>query len=229
MQVFQIRIKLFLLNNIKSEYLQNKLNSFIDSSFAKNDELLKFHETNKFKVYCFDGLYPIEKDKIYKKDNIYTITLRTIDKKLADFFANNLVNEFNNDFKGLTSEIKIIPKKYIERIYSVSPVLLKNDGYWKGKLTIDDFERRTKENLIKKYNFIMNTKIDEDFQLYTSIEFKNKKPIAVPYKNIKFLCDKISLNIADNKMAQELAYFSLASGILEANSRGFGFVNFKYL
>ena len=104
-----------------------------------------------------------------------------------------------------------------------------NNGYWKSKMTLDDFERRLKENLIKKYNTIINTKISEDFDLYTTIEFKNNKPIATSYKEIKLLGDKISLNIAENEMAQNLAYMSIGTGILENNGRGFGFVNYRWL
>lgn len=230
MQVFQIRLKLFLLKDINSDNLQGCLNSFIDGAFSKDEELLKIHETNRFKYYCFDGLYPVEKDKLYRSNKIYTLTLRTIDKKFADFFLNKLVNEFNDYFKGLTSEVRIIPKKHLEKIYSVTPIVLKTeDGYWRHNITIEDFERRIKENLIKKYNYIMNTKINEDFDLYNSIEFNNKKPIAVPYKNIKMLGDKISLNAADNETAQTLLYMAIGTGLAEMNSRGLGFVNYRYL
>lgn len=230
MQVFQIRIKIFLLKDIYSHNLQGDLNSFIDAAFSKDEELLKMHQINKFKYYCFDELYPVEKDKVYKKNNIYTLTVRTIDKNLADFFLNKLVNEFDKNFKALTSEVKIIAKKHIEKVYSVTPIVLKTEnGYWRHNLTINDFERRLKENLIKKYNYIMNTKINEDFELYTSIELKNKKPIAIPYKNIKLLGDKITLNAADNEMAQELLYMAIGTGVLEMNSRGLGFVNYRYL
>ena len=230
MQVFQIRIKLFLLKDIIADSVQSCLNSFIDGAFCKNEELLKFHKDNKFKFYCFDGLYPIEKDKIYKKNNIYTLTLRTIDKKIAEFFYRKLVNEFNSDFKGLTSEIKIIPKKHIDKVYSVTPVVVKTEhGYWKHQLSMDDFEKRLKENLIKKYNTFMKTKINENFELYNTIEFNNKKPIAIPYKNIKLLGDKITLKAADNETAQNLLYMAIGVGLYENNSRGQGFINYRYL
>ena len=230
MQVFQVRVKLFLMKDVHADNICNALNSFIDGSFYRDEELLNIHEVNKFKYYCFDGLYPIEKDKVYKQDNIYTLTLRTIDKKLADFFYKVLENESNDIFKGLRSEIRIIPKKHIDKIFSVTPAILKTEnGYWKQNLTLDDFERRLKENLIKKYNYIMDTKINEDFELYNSIEFNNKKPFAVSYKNVKLLGDKITLNAADNAMAQELLYMSIGTGILEMNSRGQGFINYRYL
>ncbi|NFG40915.1 CRISPR-associated endoribonuclease Cas6 [Clostridium botulinum] len=230
MNVFQIKLKVFLLEDVNLENLQSKLTAFIDKGLAKDSDLLKFHQSNKFKYYCFDSLYPIEKDKVYKKNNIYTLTIRTIDKGLANFFNNTLVNEFNNYMKALTSEIRIIPKKHINKIYSITPAILKNDdGYWKHKMSLDEFERRLKENLIKKYNSITDTKIDEEFDLYTTIEIKNKKPISTAYKKIKLLGDKISLNIAENEIAQNLAYMSIGTGILENNARGFGFMNYRWL
>jgi CRISPR-associated endoribonuclease Cas6 len=123
-----------------------------------------------------------------------------------------------------------LPKKHIEKLYSITPAIMKNeDGYWKNKIKLDEFERRLKENLIKKYNSSMNTKIDENFQLYTTIEFKNKKPISTNYKNIKLLGDKISLNIAENENAQKIAYMSLGTGVFEMNARGYGFVNYRWL
>ena len=230
MNVFQIKLKIFILKNIPIEDSQEIVSAFIDGGLSKDNRLLELHESNKFKGYCFDAPYPLEEDKIYKKDKIYTLTIRTIDKELADFFANKLVNEFNANIKGLTSEVRILPKKHIEKIYSITPTVMKNDdGYWKNKIKLDEFEKRLKVNLIKKYNSITNSKIDEDFQLYSTIEFKNRKPISIKYKNIKLLGDKISLNITENETAQELAYMSLGTGIFEMNARGYGFVNYKWL
>ena len=96
-------------------------------------------------------------------------------------------------------------------------------------MTLEEFEKRLKENLIKKYKFFTGKDIDESLPLYDLIEFKNKVPVKMPYKNINLLGDKIVLEVAQNHQAQELAYLALGVGLLENNSRGFGFVNFKYL
>ena len=72
-------------------------------------------------------------------------------------------------------------------------------------------------------------KIDEDFDLYTMIELKNKKPIAMEYKNIKLLGDKVQIQVADNKRAQDLWYFALGVGLGEMNARGCGFLNYRWL
>lgn len=230
MNVIEIKLQIYLLKDIPQNKIQSKITSLIDGALAKENNLLMLHNSNQYKNYCFNQPYPIEKDKLYKEGNIYTLTLRTIDKSLATFFNNKLVNEYNSELKALKADIKVISKKQIQKIYSLTPIILKTDsGYWKGVLSIDEFERRLKENLIKKYKFITNEKIEAAFDLYTDIEFKNKKPIATEYKGIKLLGDKINLEVADNPIAQELAYLSLGVGICEMNARGFGFLNYQWI
>ena len=230
MKVYEISLLVFLLEEIDSTDVFSKISSFIDSGMSKVPQLLTLHNENIYKNYCFNLFYPIEEDKRYKQGKTYTIQLRTVDESLADFFYTELVNHFNDSIKGLTAKIRIVPKKHIEKIYSITPAVLKNEeGYWKGKLSLMDFERRLKENLIKKYNSLMDTKVNEDFQLYTSIEFKNHKPVAINYKGKKILGDKISINISEEKIAQDLAYMCLGTGVLEMNARGAGYVNYRWL
>lgn len=62
--------------------------------------------------------------------------------------------------------------------------------------------------------------------LYNFLEFKNKVPIKVLYKSIHLLGDKIIIDIAQNETAQTLAYLALGTGVLENNSRGFGFMDY---
>jgi CRISPR-associated endoribonuclease Cas6 len=228
--VYEITLKVYLLRSINVEEAQQKIAELIDKSLGKNSGFLDLHNKNIFKNYCFNSFYPIDKSGIYKADNIYTVKIRTISKDLGKYFNNVLANEYTDCIKGLVTDIRIIPKKHIEKIYSITPLILKNnDGYWKGSLGFEEFEKRVKENLIKKYNFINDEKLDENFDLYTFIEIKNKKPIATSYKGKLILGDKISIVISDDIRAQELAYMALGTGIGEMNARGQGFVNFRWL
>ena len=200
MEVYENKVKIYLLKDIKSEDVQIEICKIIDTALGKDEQWEAFHNKNEFKNYCFDCLYPIPDDKVYKSGQIYTFTVRTIDAKLAQYLNEFLANEYNSTIKCLTTEIRTIPKKFIEKIYSLTPAVLKDDaGYWKDKLSLKDFERRLKVNLIKKYN------------------------------NIKLLGDKISLNISDDKIAQDIAYMAIGTGILENNGRGSGFVNYRWL
>jgi len=231
LQVFELDLKLFLLKNIEHENVYAKISYFIDSALAKDYQLLNLHNSNMFKYYVFNTFYPIEKEQLYKKDNIYAIQIRTVNVNLAKYFNSVLKNHYTEDMKGLTIDIRSIPRKYIDYFYSLTPILLKNSdfGYWRDNLSVIDFERRIKENLIKKYNNVMNLKIEENFELFTSLEITNQKPIAFTYKSKKILGDKVKINISNNDKAQELAYMALGTGIGEMNARGAGYVNYKWV
>lgn len=201
MRVYQIRMQIFLLEDILINKIQEKITAFIDSGFKTDEEWLNFHEKNSFKNYCYDQLYPIEKDRVYKKGKIYTLTIRTVDLELAKYFKLVCVDNHIKEIKG----------------------------YWKEAISFAEFEQRLKVNLIKKWNAYHQEKIDEDFDLYTVIELKNKKPIAIEYKKIKLLGDKVQIQVADNKRAQDLWYFALGVGLGEMNARGCGFLNYRWL
>jgi len=230
MKVWELSLKVYLKKNIPMEECQVEISKIIDSCLTKDVELLNFHNNNQFKNYTFSSFYPIEKNKIYLADTIYTCTLRTVEERLVIHFRNFLEDESNGSLKAIKIKIKTIPKKYIQRIYSITSVVAKfENGYWRTNESLEFFEKRLKENLIKKYNNFTKQSINEEFDLFTYIRFDNKKPIATKYKNIKMLGDKITLNIAENNLAQDLAYFSLGVGLLEMNGRGYGYVNYKWL
>ncbi|BDR67269.1 CRISPR-associated endoribonuclease Cas6 [Clostridium tetani] len=230
MKIYELTLKVFLLKDIKSDESLEKISNLIDKSLSKDGKLLAFHERNTYKNYTFNSFYPLEKNKIYCGGTIYSIQIRTVDESLVQYFKKNLTNEYTEYIKALTLECRVIPQRYIEKIYSITPVVIKTEkGYWKGNLSLGEFEERIKNNLIKKYNSFFNTKIDEKFILFRTINLINNKPISCSYKDINILGDKITLIIDENEMAQKLACFSLGSGVGEMNARGYGFVNYKWL
>mgnify|MGYP000785482613 FL=1 len=229
---YEIKLKIYTLVDIPTEQLLGKEAAFIDSALGLDDQWIKYHEDNKYKLYSYDMLYPIEKDGGYLKDHIYTFRIRTVNVELAKYFSKVLPNHYTRELKGLVAENRILPKKTISEIYTLTPVVTKfADGYWRGKYPIEVFEQRLFSNAVKKYKQYTGEEVNEDFQWYTQITFLNKKPIALSYdsKKITLLGDKINLKIADNKQAQELTYFMLGAGLGELNSRGAGTCNYRYL
>lgn len=228
--VYIIKIKIYVMIDTPLEEIRGTVTAFLDNGLAGDYQFAQFHQDNRYKYYCYDSLYPIENDKIYKKDRIYTLTIRTLDASLAKYFSNYVVNTYTDKIKGLTAQVGILPKKHIDVMYTLTPAILKCDsGYWKDEMTIEQYAERMKVNLIKKWNAFHGEKIQENFELFTGVEFLSKCPIASKYKGIKLLGDKIRMHIADNEMAQNLAYLALGTGVLEMNSRGFGFVNYRWL
>ena len=117
--VFEIRLKVFLLKDIPLSKMLTAEAYFIDSVLTKDQEWLTYHETNQYKLYCMNGLFPLERDGIYKKEQIYTITIRTVEAELARYFAKELSNHSSNQMKGLIAERRIVPRKMISEIYTL--------------------------------------------------------------------------------------------------------------
>lgn len=229
MLVFEYQCKLKFLKSINHKTIAEKTNYFLDSALAKDQEFLQYHENKGYKYYVTDAPWPIEKDGIYKEGKIYTLRIRTVKQELAEFFSEKLYAHASKELEGVGGKLRIIPKKHIQELYSITPIVIKNEeGYWRGNMSVSQFEERIKTNLIKKYKQFTGKNIREDILLYDVMKFNNRMPIKIPYKNINLLGDKLSFRISNEPKAQELAYFALGVGIGENNSRGHGFLNYKY-
>ena len=230
MNVFEIKLKVYLINNIEGNHALEEITALIDKCLSRSEKYCDLHNKNIYKLYSFNSFYPVEIDKVNKAGKIYDIVIRTIDKDLNEYLKNNLYDERTKSIKALELRSSKVSENYIEKLYSITPVIVKTDtGYWKNSFSLRNYEERLKINLIKKYNSLVGTKIEEDFSLFTMISFNNKVPIGCDYKNIRLLGDKVDLIIANNENAQKLARMAIGVGIGEMNARGYGFVKYKYL
>lgn len=235
MFVFQISFELYLTQDIDEKDALVILGKYLDSALCKNEEGKEFHTTNQYKYYCYNSLYPTERDKVYKCRKKYRWQVRTVNMEFAEFLSNQLVELDSRFFKVVDAQLKILPKKNIASLYSITPCIAKIDRvdesespYWRDTMTVEDFQEKIKANLVKKYNQFTGASLDEDFQMFQRVEVVNRMAIGCNYKGKKLLGDKLDLFIEENDRAQELAYFALGAGILEMNSRGYGFVNDKW-
>ena len=207
--------------------------------------MYNYHNSKIYKEYCFDSLFPLEEDKIYKKDKEYFFRIRSINQKIANYFLDTLLSFQTIDIECLSLNAKTIEKKLIEKLYTITPILMKTDeGYWQYSMTFEDFEKRLKINCLKKYLYFTQKSDDleidkellkrlgenksDDIDLFTNIKFINKKPITIIYKGRKLVGDKVELQIANNERAQDIAYMLLGTGLLENCTRGCGFLGFKF-
>lgn len=228
--VLEMDIKVYLSQNINSNESNEYICELIDSVLAKEEKYLKIHKDTGFKKYCFNNFYPMEKDYIYKEGNIYTFKLRSIDQELVKYIENNMKNSYTKSIKVLNITYRVIPKKHIDKVFTITPTVMKfEDGYWRGSNSIDDVEIRIVNNLKKKYKQCFETELPDNLDLFNFIKLKNKKPIPTKYKNICLLGDKFEFKVSNNPLAQELLYFALGTGLGEMNPRGFGFINYLWI
>lgn len=226
--VYHLDIKVYLLKTITYHDMQQQITYFIDQVLAKNDAFLTKHNLNCFKHYCFSGFKQVSTDGIYHEGTLNTFSFRCLDKEMADFMEKELPNFTSLTMKGIVCQKKIIKNCFIQKIYLLTPAIIKfEDGYWRKNHTLDEFQERIKINAIRKYKSFTNEEIEETFTFCRNLKLINRVPIKTRYKDINLLGDKFELEITEDENAQKLAYFLLGSGICELNARGFGFVNYK--
>lgn len=230
--VYEIKIKIYLLQNVHIKNVLEKISNFIDISFNISKEFQEFHTRNMFKNYCFSGFYNSKvKNEILLKDNVYSFSIRTVNKNLAEHFKKELPNTESIYMKGLTSNEIIIYKKYLEELNSLTPVFteMKNSKrYWQNTNNVEDFINMLNTNIIKRYNTFTASDISIDEKIFTGVSFLKKKPSVVMYKSKNFLTDKIKVFLESSDIAQNIGYFAIGTGLMHANSRGFGFCNYKF-
>ncbi len=230
MLVFEFQCRICFKKPLPYEKVSEAFSYFIDSALGRQQEYLEFHESKAYKYYVFDLPYPFEKEKVYKTDKTYTLRIRTVKQNLAEYFSKMLPFHESGEIQCLGGELKIIPQKIIESVYSLTLAVMKNDyGYWREHMSLPEYENRLKFNLINKYRQLTGEELDENFPLYELLEFKNKKPVKVYYKGICLLGDKLRFVTAKNETAQKIWYMAIGTGLCENNSRGAGFINYRYL
>lgn len=230
-----MNVKIYILEDIAVEETLEDLSKLMDKSFYKNENFKSFHEENTMKNYCFNNLYPLDiKTKIYKKGCIYNFQLRCIDPKLKNHFLKFLTNEYTSKIKVLVCQNRNIHKRPIDRIYSITPLIVKMPNsektiYWRNGYTEEEFFEYIRTTSVKKYEVITGKILDKNIKLFNYAKIDNKKPIAADFKGKRILGDKVTLTVETNEKAQDVAYMLLGTGAADMCPRGYGFMNYQYI
>ncbi|TJX13725.1 CRISPR-associated endoribonuclease Cas6 [Tissierella creatinini] len=230
MEVKEFSIKVFLFEEIDLKQIGEKLGSLLTEVLCQDEGWKERHYDKSYKGYCFNYLYPLAVDGKYKKGGVYDFQCRVIDRKVEKILDERLQTFCNKNFKVLiVKKINVNKNRIIEKVFTTTPLLLKNeDGYWRKNKDIEFFENRIKNNLIKKYKFITEDQIVEPI-IYNNLSIDNEKPIGVNLKGITLLGDKVTLLLSQDDLSQKIAYYALGMGVGENNvTLGAGFLNFKY-
>lgn len=222
MKYYNLKIIVIVKENLKSLETYEKISNLIAQSMLKDKLLKQIHEENIYKNYVFCNLYPVEKDTIYKKGNIYSFDLRGIEfEKIIKI--KQVIQDLENDyFKVIQVNFQTYTKSNIKKLITLTPAIITTPkGDYDIKENMELVKDRMLANIQKKYKNIYNTSVNVDF--IKSIKKTNSKPIKIPYKNINMLGNKFEIEVNEDPMSQDLAYLALSIGILEKNSQGFGF------
>ena len=82
MKVYEMKLKVKLKKDIFLKDVSTYITRFMDMNLSVNPTMYNYHTSKIYKGYTFDGLFPIEEDKIYKKNKEYFFRIRTINQKI---------------------------------------------------------------------------------------------------------------------------------------------------
>lgn len=222
MQYYNLKLSVILKKDIRSEEAYEKLSNLISYAMLKDNNLKLLHEENKYKNYVFCNLYPVEKDSIYKCNNVYYFDIRGIDLKMLMKLKQVINVAENENFKVIQSSFETSMQRKITKLITLTPVIITTEiGDYDIKDDLNFVKNRLVANIQKKYKSIYNTEADVDF--IKEIIKTNKKPMKIPYKNIHMLGNKFEIMVKEDPISQNLAYLMLSVGCGEKNSLGFGF------
>lgn len=222
MKYYNLKVTVLLKQSIENVETYEKISNLIAYAMLKDLILKKLHEENTYKNYVFCNLYPIEKDTVYKKGNLYTFDLRGIEFEKMIKLKQVLETTENEDFKVIQINFQTGTQRNIKKLITLTPAIITTEkGDYDIKEDMNLVKNRILANTQKKYKNIYHTEINMDF--IENIKKINRKPVKIPYKNINILGNKFEVQIKEDPMSQNLAYLILSTGILEKNSQGFGF------
>ncbi|TYQ16310.1 UNVERIFIED_CONTAM: CRISPR-associated endoribonuclease Cas6 [Acetivibrio alkalicellulosi] len=226
MKYYELTATAHLNEDIAFDYAGAEIGHLLSRTMLKLPELRRLHKENTFKHYCFGSFFPIEKEKVYKKGNVYTFKVRTLNEDFSECVRKNIKSIKDSKINILAVEASQRNRRYLSNIYSVTPVVV----------TLDENKRWTKEegflyltaqlksNLEKKFRTFYGEEIESSDDAINRIELMNKKPMIVNYKNTRILGNKFKIWFNENEDSQKLAFVAMSCGLGEKNtSVGAGF------
>lgn len=230
MNYYELKIKVQLDKDMYLDEVPYNIGIFINNSMLNNALLKKIHE-EKFYKYVYDGFYPMEKDKIYKKEKTYSFRLRSMNIQLLNKMAMSIYNHSYGGIKAFDADLKVYEINKITEIYTLKPAIVTIDGgpWLKEKCSVNILKKRLDDNLDKKINQIENIKERKESEIFIEdMEILNKYPMKYKYKSVTLLGNKVKIKVKDDEYSQRKALAAIALGLGEkGSSLGAGFCDYK--
>ncbi|OZI12920.1 hypothetical protein CEW92_04075 [Bacillaceae bacterium SAS-127] len=231
MECYELTVTVMVKQNIYFQNVQEKIGAYLNRCMLMDETLKEMHGRREVKPYTFSGFYPVEsKTKVYKAGAIYVFRIRSLQKEFIDKMERCLRKQKSDDFQCIAIEKRKHGNRVIQELYSVIPVIVTVDGkpWLQEDGDVDLFIKRLQANVEKKYYDAYGKKI-ENTQFIQRLEFMNQKPMAISYKGVRLLGNKVKITVNSDEDSQKLAYTALGNSLGEKGSSlggGFCFANF---
>ena len=164
MKYFNLKVTVLLKQNLTAFETYEKISNLISFAMLKDEKLKQLHEENTYKNYVFCNLYPVTKDAVHSKNNIYSFDIRGIDFNVIMKIKQVLSITENEFFKVIQINVQTNIQREINKLITLTPVIITTE---KGDYDIKDdlvfVKKRILDNIQKKYKSIYGSQIDVDF------------------------------------------------------------------
>ncbi|PHS41286.1 MAG: CRISPR-associated endoribonuclease Cas6 [Sulfurovum sp.] len=238
MKYFELKCTAYLKKDIPFKESFEILSKYISFSMAQDKELKKLHDKKGFKHYCFGGLFPIEREKIYKKGHSYSFSIRSLDEQMMESLSSELRKNIDNPNLLIVETTKRVQKQFfVSELYSVTPVVItvENGFHWTMEKDGDilKLQKQLHDNLEKKYHDFYGESLEGVQNFIQLLEIKNRVPQTIPMtrkdqktgkvSSFRFFGNKLRIVPNEDEVSQKLAFVALGAGLGEKNSFGGGF------
>lgn len=156
---------------------------------------------------------------------MYCFNLRTLDLKFA-LAMKKYLPMAKGVARVVSIELRNSIQPYISELISLTPVICTvNNRCWMPENGLGLLAERLHRNAVKKLKTLDASFATRDEYFFEHIGMLNKKPICITYKGkgTVLLGHKVHLRVKPYSWAQQLAFTTLAVGLSEKNSLGFGY------
>lgn len=231
MKYFSLTVTVMVKRDVYFQNVQEEIGRYLNQSMLLNDTLKEMHGRKGFKAYVYSGLYPIEvKTKVYKAGSVYIFRIRSLKEEFLEALARCLRKQKSEQFQCIAVEKVTYRNKVVQELYSATPFILTVNGqpWLRENGDFDLLIKRIEDNADKKYQDVFKQKV-ENTHFIQRLELLNQKPIAVKYKGIRLLGNKLRMTVNGDEDSQKLACTVLGMGLAEKGAAlglGFCFANF---
>lgn len=231
MRFFELTITVLVKKDLHFQKAQEALGAYLNRSMLQDENLKQLHARKGSKLYVYSSLYPVEtRTKVYKAGAVYVFRVRSLMKKFTNWLEPCLRTQRDLLFQCIAIEKRTCGNRMIQELYSVTPfvVTVNNQPWLQETDDLDLLISRLEANADKKYQDAFEEKLVHS-RFIQRLEFVNQKPIAMSYKGIRLLGNKLRITVNSDDPSQKLAYTVLGAGLGEKGSTlgaGFCFANY---
>ena len=228
MKVYELTVTCQLFKTHHFSQSNELISNFLNGTLKQHTEFNRIHRIRQYKHYVYQTFYPVERDGSYKQGRIYIFKIRTLNKSFADSLTTYLLRRSDLTLTVLSVETHVMKEKHITELRTLTPVITTiDDGPWLKDKGLFLLQKRLHDNAEKKYKALTNE--DKPFKSFIQqIELLNEKPLALHYKKIKLLGNKVRIHVNEDSDSQLLARTVIGAGLGEKNSSlGAGYLLFS--